>query len=603
MQALDRERGCGYRQDPLLATAIDTLLDVQAPPCELRASAFLFRLMVSEAADPTVTSCALCALLANSAEARASGHVFRSGVGGVRTFLLGRGGFNTVHLVRIRGKEKPLVFKANDAGTENPDLLAQPNQREAVHRAANAVANLLGYKVFVKTRSASLDGKPGMAMKYGGDSLLKVSHEDINFWQSGKTRKQLTLCQIFDFIIGESDVHCGNFVRALDGKIRRIDVDRSFPPCTLPREYLFKYEEGNAAMRTYGCCMPVVIDEEMKQMIEGITEETFRKEIWEAGLGERQIDATIQRITVLKSKITDGSIKVISNEEWSDSELLIRSGVTPNNSYFQYLLLQHIFFEARHMATDETAQIKSLRWYDALPKLAMDVWVRAGKLNDIVSNLPIPIGLPPDGEFVDAYGRIFVDGWRARPIKSIFRPKQGSLCKDGKPYRAGDMIIFRGKYFYVTATNELLPYRRRRTPKFLHLIGVDGEIYVRGRHPGQANVAISGERGIFEGDLPTNGNAEKGKIYKCEDGTLRMIGDGPGNLRWNDGSAKYEIVPGGDLPNGYEDLRMGTPYRCQDNVLRTIGRQPGCVIWHFKKRKWVICGENNDTFFEIPKLK
>jgi hypothetical protein len=555
---------------------------------------------VTESENPSAPKYALCALLANHAQAKADSYDVSTRRIGAKKYTLGTGRWNSVLFVKgaiCRGQSKEgFAFKANDAGVIESDSMAESNAREIVHRGTQAMATLLqgkngsGPNVVVKTWSASVDGTPGIGMERIDGCTLSKFRPPKGFWGSASYRKDATEIQIVDSLTANKDIHSGNVMVTPDGRLVRVDSDLAYSPWWCPQQTILSGNEGV----TYGPCIPQVIDQDQADRVRAMNCEEIQRELTNSGFNDRRIADAILRIEKFQMAINSGEVHVIQPEQWDDSEILKDYGCTANNSYFQYLYLLHEAIPHRPEYVH--------RWIDVIRSLNVDMFYPAcDSFRDTVAQLPEPKGIPQQGAFMDALQRVYVDGKFVLPNDIVEAENtMGALVrKDGERWQPGQVFRYRKNLYQVATTGYLRA--RQLNPQPIKLAGVGGETYVRGDAPGQANMTATGEFGI----VGQKDSYEVGKIYQSRDGTYRRCGQEPGDFFRDGQSENYQIVPGGDLPAHRIDAKLGVPYRCLDGKFRMMGEVPGCVYWDGRKRSWHIVTASMDeampgAYFRLP---
>jgi hypothetical protein len=144
---------------------------------------------------------------------------------------------------------------------------------------------------------------------------------------------------------------------------------------------------------------------------------------------------------------------------------------------------------------------------------------------------------------MDAFGRVFSNGKISR---TVTRNKASGLYEatDGNSLEVGEVVCDQdsGQHYRVERDGNVQKISYSAI-QVISLIGVGGKTYALGLKEGQAHVAVSGEYGVVGGKLPEDGSgAKKGTIYRYE-GNYRIVGDSPGNLRWDTPSNSWQIVP------------------------------------------------------------
>ncbi|MDR2340862.1 MAG: hypothetical protein LBD72_00790 [Puniceicoccales bacterium] len=205
-----------------------------------------------------------------------------------------------------------------------------------------AVAELFGHQeLVVGTRMVVVNGRVGLSMeRASGISVSNASRKHgLALRNDPQFQRQCSWLQLQDCITGNIDRHFRNLnwdrkskrLMAFDNDMAFIDGDgRSFGD-TIPESLYFSVSivrEGSTrevmrsadgkSPRNY--CCPPVIDEEMREKVLALGEETLRNSLQNSGLSQRQIKAACSRLRRLKELIQDSAkVTVIPLDGWGES--------------------------------------------------------------------------------------------------------------------------------------------------------------------------------------------------------------------------------------------------------------------------------------------
>ncbi|MDR2667993.1 MAG: hypothetical protein LBB38_03060 [Puniceicoccales bacterium] len=527
----------------IFPTGIRILKDVTSTTEQLETCAAFFRIVFRlKDLRPESRTAACCALLANFADARASGLVFlaaesladgeelpSSCCGIVKSEDLGSGSYNSI--VKIKTADsRAFAFKENNANAMEDSKEGNceaPNARAAVNLGANVIAEELGHgfvEHILKSQCAVVEDMIGLAMDVVNQELLGViaPRKNKKLYESAKFRKQATAIQIFHFITGNNDGHAGNvFAGRKTYDLIAFDHDQSFSP------YIDTCPAGGRLIDYngfYGCGMPVVIDEEQRDAIIALNESEIRKKLRRVGLRDEQIDDCLSNIKKLKKRIVDGKIRVIAPADWANSDFLRdTAGCTAENSLFQFYLVQARWngiaqrkksFEKKVLLGDG----RPCSWPETIGYFDIRRWHEAGDISDFAKTLPIPRGLP-DGVCVDIYGRVFYDGKAPRTAR-YDGGKDCAFDGNGSEIQPSEEVfqnVDGGAYFRITNGGyEDVDYSSLEVVK---LITIGNGQYVFGDKDGKANMTPLGVYGVI-GNNPGDLRLRKGTKDKRDTWTV-----------------------------------------------------------------------------------
>jgi hypothetical protein len=258
---------------------------------------------------------------------------------------LGSGTFNQVYLATIstpdgdgEGVFKPL--KLNEADSNVGETMFGINHDDPKYGLRNlgavAIDERLGFNVLTKTEFAML--KPpgsdpadppvlGMVMETAlGKPGNKQAAENSAIYDNPEVRRQLTMLQLVDNIIGQVDRHRGNYFIYEDPttgaiQVKGIDNDQCFGKLLRNPDELFgragEFETRFPDFKLYNnaATMPQIIDEDMRDSINALTPENIRA-LLRGKVDDEEIAATIDRLTALKAHIAAGECVVIKPTDW-----------------------------------------------------------------------------------------------------------------------------------------------------------------------------------------------------------------------------------------------------------------------------------------------
>lgn len=265
---------------------------------------------------------------------------------------MGQGNMSVTYQVKLMGSDGvPITAVFKPLESEDPSFVAlrsgipKENPQTAMRNLATvAYADKLGFDVITNTRMGLISmGNPGQdPFKPTLGMVMDMAPGDQADYTQASILKRADVTagviklQLLDHLTGQGDRHGSNYFIHIDAndqaKVTGIDNDQCFGKNLTKPQDIQKIDGNSQRWAFNGTALPPVVDTDMEQAIQSLTEGDIREMLGDKLDGD-EIEAAVQRHQGLKDYVAQLKVDglVIDPGHWGFEK--VQELLTPVNSY------------------------------------------------------------------------------------------------------------------------------------------------------------------------------------------------------------------------------------------------------------------------------